>query len=139
MKKRLRENENLKIDEIRVIKERLKTILKLETDVELSEILGINYSTFRTRLKNGTIPYGEIIEYCYENEININWVLYGKGLRNSKNEVVKLDDETLKLVDDLKRFVPPEFVKQIRDDVKRCKEIFENTFKNGGACAVAQV
>jgi hypothetical protein len=42
----------------------------------LSEKLDINYNTLRNRCSRDSMPYKEILIYCYDNDIDINDLLF---------------------------------------------------------------
>lgn len=59
--------------------ERLKTALKLNTNSELAQALGLKRNAFYNRKASGSIPYAELVELTKEHEICVDWVLFGVG------------------------------------------------------------
>jgi hypothetical protein len=49
---------------------------------DVARVLKINYKTFITRKLRGKISYKEMLDFCYERDININEFLYSKEYIN---------------------------------------------------------
>jgi hypothetical protein len=62
--------------------DRMKTVLGVQMDKELSELLGGSRG-FVSVLKNrGTIPYAECITLAIEHNISLDWLILGRGERD---------------------------------------------------------
>ena len=59
-----------------VVMDRLKLITKVTTLRELSAILKISYDILRNRCGRNSMPYKEVITYCYEKDIDVNDLLF---------------------------------------------------------------
>ena len=59
--------------------ERLKDLLSLGSDKELSEILKMTPAAFNNRKRSGSLPYKQIIDVGNKQNVNLNWLLTGEG------------------------------------------------------------
>jgi len=111
--------------DFKIISERLKNDLGLNSFKELAEKLNIEHNRFRACRKQNTIPYFELLQFCDEQGLNHKWVLFGQGemfisdiesenkrlkkekidlenkLGTSLDKLANLDDEGKKMVDRL--------------------------------------
>lgn len=88
------------------ITERLKDKLKLKTDKELYEIMGVSQGVFSNWKTRNTIPYQEITTICFSKNINMKYILTGEEneileeIVNFKDKIVqnleKLEEKELK-------------------------------------------
>ena len=67
---------------------RLKTALRLRTDVELAKHLGVRQNTVSGWKSRDTLDYKKIIEICDGNNISFDWLFSGKGSMFAKSEAV---------------------------------------------------
>ena len=76
-------SENLNLGDI------AKRIKGLEEDIssqeQVARLLGFNPSTFTERKKTNSIPFGEIWDYCQKRFRNIEYILTGRGEKNTKS------------------------------------------------------
>lgn len=71
---------------------RLKKLMKISTDIELSELLNVKPNTISTWKKRNSLDYTSIISICELYEINLNDIFFEKKLPNQDN--VSYDSET---------------------------------------------
>ena len=72
---------------VTAIIDRMKTVLGIQLDKELSEALGGSRG-FVSVLKNrGTVPYDECVKLAIEKEVSLDWLILGRG---EMNQVVAL-------------------------------------------------
>lgn len=91
---------------INEIIERLKEKLKLKTDKELYELMGVSQGVFSNWKSRNTIPYQEITTICFSKNINMKYILTGnedeilEENENFKDKIIqnleKLNDKELK-------------------------------------------
>lgn len=91
---------------INEIIERLKEKLKLRTDKELYEIMGVSQGVFSNWKARNTIPFEEITTLCFSKNINMKYILTGEENENIKENInfkdkiienlEKLNDKELK-------------------------------------------
>lgn len=75
--------------------DRLKTLLKITTDIELSEFLNIKPNTISTWKKRDSLDYDSIIAICELYELDLNKVFLGKkGIANYEKETPLVCRET---------------------------------------------
>lgn len=48
-------------------------------DKDVADILGISQMNFATMKKRNKIPFGELLDFCANRSISINWILYGQS------------------------------------------------------------
>ncbi len=74
---------------------RIKDILSKELgdrkvfDKDVADALGINHLTFATMKNRGKIPYEEILNFCAQRKISINWLFYDQMTRSLEEETEK--------------------------------------------------
>ncbi len=51
-------------------------------DKDVADALGINQLTFATMKNRGKIPYEEILNFCAQRRISINWLFYDQATRS---------------------------------------------------------
>ena len=67
------------------IVEEVKSIVSAEFsgkkifDKDVADILGISQMNFATMKKRNKIPFGELLDFCAQKSISINWMLYGQS------------------------------------------------------------
>jgi hypothetical protein len=59
--------------------ETLKKFRGLKSDKEVAELLGINPRTFETDKFRGKIPYKELIAFCEQYKVSMDWLVLGIG------------------------------------------------------------
>lgn len=79
----LQNETELQIDADEVI-DRLKQTVGVNSDIELSEALGVNKSTVSTWRSRKRIPYPEVVRVALETRQNIDWILTGR----ERNEII---------------------------------------------------
>lgn len=52
-----------------------KFLFGLKKDREVAESLNIRKETFITRKRRDDIPYEQVIKYCEEKNVDLNWIL----------------------------------------------------------------
>ena len=71
--------------------DRLKTAKKLLFDADLARALGVPPKKLAVWKVRNTVPYEEIIAYCRESDLNLEWVLTGgaesAGIGHSTKQV----------------------------------------------------
>ncbi len=68
------------------ITERIKDIISGEvdgkvTDSNVAKVLGFTQTGFASRKLRNSLPYEEIILFCVERNISINWLLFNQGVK----------------------------------------------------------
>ena len=58
-------------------------------DKDVADALGINHLTFATMKSRGKVPYEEILNFCAQKKISINWLFYGQATRSLEAETEK--------------------------------------------------
>lgn len=58
-------------------------------DKDVADVLGINQLTFATMKNRGKIPYEEVLNFCAEKKISINWLFYGQATRSLEAQTEK--------------------------------------------------
>jgi len=48
-------------------------------DKDVAEVLGISQMNFATMKKRNKIPFNELLDFCAQRSISINWLLYGQS------------------------------------------------------------
>jgi len=67
------------------IVEEIKSIISPEFapkkvfDKDVAEVLGISQMNFATMKKRNKIPFTELLDFCAQRSISINWMLYGQS------------------------------------------------------------
>ena len=59
-----------------VVMDRLKLITKVTTLRELSAKLKISYDILRNRCGRNSMPYKEVVTFCYQEDIDVNDLLF---------------------------------------------------------------
>ena len=54
---------------------KFKFLFGLNKDREVAESLNIRKETFITRKRRDDIPYEQVIKYCEEKNVDLNWIL----------------------------------------------------------------
>jgi len=70
-------------DSYSAIMERFKEIANLSKDSEVAEALGLSPQALSDRKRRSSVPYEQIVDYCREHGLDLNYVLTG-----SRGEVV---------------------------------------------------
>ena len=65
--------------------DRLKTALRLRTDIELAEYLCVKQNTISGWKSRDTLDYKKIIEICDTNNISFDWLFSGEGRMFTKS------------------------------------------------------
>jgi len=58
-------------------------------DKDVADALGINHLTFATMKSRGKVPYEEILNFCAQRKISINWLFYGQATRSLEAQTEK--------------------------------------------------
>lgn len=85
----MQENNSLNAN---LVLSKLKNLMKISTDIELSELLNVKPNTISTWKKRNSLDYASIISICELYEINLNDIFFDKGLANANNQGI--DSET---------------------------------------------
>ncbi len=70
-----------------VISEDLGVVKVFDKDV--ADALGINQLTFATMKNRGKIPYEEVLNFCAQKKISINWLFYDQATRSLEAQTEK--------------------------------------------------
>ncbi len=54
---------------------KFKFLFNLDTDMEVSNALGIENTSYATMKRHDNIPYDKVIEYCKERCVDLNWIM----------------------------------------------------------------
>jgi phage repressor protein C with HTH and peptisase S24 domain len=58
-------------------------------DKDVADALGINQLTFATMKSRGKVPYEEILNFCAQKKISINWLFYDQATRSLEAQTEK--------------------------------------------------
>ncbi len=58
-------------------------------DKDVAEVLGIKQLSFATMKKRGRLPLEEILEFCAQRKISINWLLYNQSTKSLEAQTDK--------------------------------------------------
>lgn len=78
-----------KIIKLEHIIKRIKLTVQTSTkskkiyDKDIALLLKLEPQYFAVIKKRGKIPYKELAEFCFDNEIDLKWMLYGETTRNT--------------------------------------------------------
>ena len=79
---------------LKIIK-RLKEILKLKNNTELSSLFEVSTQTMGNWKSRNKIPYEEIFTLCVKNKIDINYILTGE----KEQFFINFKEENLKIIE----------------------------------------
>ncbi|MBU0972639.1 MAG: helix-turn-helix domain containing protein [Proteobacteria bacterium] len=74
-----------------LIVERLKLKFGFRTDKEFANAIEMSPTAFNGRKKSASIPYPEIIDFAYRQNMNLHWVLTGEGVAYNSDHTNKED------------------------------------------------
>lgn len=80
-----------------IIINRLKEVLKIKSDKEMYEKMGTNQGKYSMWKQRNKIPYEEITTLCCNENLNINYILFGTKQQN----FVNYREENHKMIDEL--------------------------------------
>ncbi|POZ49867.1 helix-turn-helix domain-containing protein [Methylovulum psychrotolerans] len=72
-----------------LVVERLKLLLKVDSDKSLAEELGISTPTVSSWRQRNSIPYEACIEIATKNNVRLDWLIIGKGEMYSGQSEIK--------------------------------------------------
>jgi len=132
------ENHNLKIDDIM---DRVGQIAKASTDKEIAEALGVKQNTLNNwkKIKNRKIPFETLIVFSLNNDINIEWLLTGKGFIRTEKEKGITDFYELKHIDLIKKFKDKKLAVSINESLVDMEELDLESFRDIETYVKAQV
>jgi len=58
-------------------------------DKDVADALGINQLTFATMKSRGKVPYEEILNFCAQKKVSINWLFYDQATRSLEAQTEK--------------------------------------------------
>jgi len=82
---------------------RLKQVLNVKTDKELTEKLGISYSTLDTWKNRDKIPEKRLLEFSLKYQVPMDWLLTGEGEMYKGNESTPQDPFCAEICDNFKK------------------------------------
>ncbi len=85
-------------------------------DKDVASTLGIPQATFATMKKRGTIPYKEIMEFCAQKKISINWLFFGQS--------------AAMLLEETEKFFRVRYFANIRASAGGGAEIFDESYES---------
>ena len=105
---------------------RLKQVLNARTDKELTEKLGISYSTLDTWKNRDKIPEKRLLEFSLKLQVPVDWLLTGEGEmykgENKTNEKDPLCEEICnnfkKLPQDKQKYLYYTFMSKIYENLQ---------------------
>ena len=74
---------------------KIKDILSTELgdkkifDKDVAKVLGIKQLSFATMKKRGSLPLNNILDFCAQRKISINWLLYNQSTRSLESQTEK--------------------------------------------------
>ncbi len=128
---------------------RIKQVLRVNTDREMTEKWGIKYSTLDTWKSRDKIPSKRLKEFAQNESISLDWVLYGdknshieeNSIKNGEkmrvigdgnttlNGNININTQQFNHADDIEeiinllQYAPSEFLSIVKDKLKKYKEI----------------
>lgn len=75
------------------ILDKIKEIKKIKSDTELADFFEVKQSTLASWRARESIPHDIIIAFCNNENISLDWLLRGQGLRQIETEESKLPEE----------------------------------------------
>lgn len=88
------------------ILERIKKKLKLKSDREVAEIMGVQQQNITNWKTRNTVPYQEIISLCLVRNINLIYILTGKENKETNNSNENLSKNESELIKKIKKLNP---------------------------------
>ena len=64
-------------DELEILLERVKKWINSDKDADVARALEVSSSSIPTWRKRGTVPYGELVQWAYRNEVSLDWLFCG--------------------------------------------------------------
>lgn len=92
--------------EIKNILERIKKKLKLKSDKEVAEIMGVPQQNITNWKSRNTIPYLEIISLCLLKNINLIYILTGEKNEKINDNNENLSKNEIELIQKIKKLNP---------------------------------
>lgn len=92
--------------EIKNILERIKKKLKLKSDKEVAEIMGVPQQNITNWKSRNTIPYLEIISLCLLKNINLIYILTGEKDEKINDNDKDLSRNEIELIQKIKKLNP---------------------------------
>lgn len=128
------------MEEIRSVSkmlERLKRFLKIKSDRDLSNYLGLSYNTISMWKQRDTIDYDRILEKCPD--ISIDYLLSGvtPEIMSERNRILnyfqipllQMDiDDQIKITSTVPQIESNKKIEQIEDDIKKIYKILSEKF-----------
>lgn len=67
---------------VTAIIDRMKTVLGVQLDKEVSELLGKSRGFVSVLTNRGTVPYAECVTLAIEKNISLDWLILGRGVKD---------------------------------------------------------
>ena len=103
---------------------RLKQITNSKTDKELTQKLGISYSTLDTWKNRDKIPEKRLLEFSLKYQVPMEWLLTGEGEMYKGNQTIQnpfcaeICDNFKKLPEDKQKYLYHTFMSKIYENLK---------------------
>lgn len=85
---------------------RLKEKFNITSDKELYDLMGVTQGTFSNWKNRNKIPYEELTTICFNNNLDLRYILTGENdekiqNENNKNNKINHREELIKMLEDL--------------------------------------
>lgn len=77
---------------------RLSTLFKTKTDAELASRLSVASQTVSTWRGRNKVPYEQLVDVCIQNEVSLDFLVFGKGKPGAQQAEGQIDLEIFKQV-----------------------------------------
>lgn len=77
---------------------RLSALFKTKTDAELASKLGVASQTVSTWRGRNRVPYEQLVDVCIQNEVSLDFLVFGKGKPGTQQAEGQIDLEQFKEV-----------------------------------------
>lgn len=64
-------------DELEALLDRVKEWIGEKKDADVARALDVSRSSISTWRARGTVPYGELVQWAYRNDVSLDWLFYG--------------------------------------------------------------
>lgn len=68
---------------MRDVLDRLQSVLGLKTDAAVAEALRMERTALEKHKSRGSLPFPQLVHFCLEHSLSIDWLLTGKGEKTS--------------------------------------------------------
>jgi len=107
---------------------RLKQYFEVSTNKKVGELLDLDYNTLKSWSSKKKVVIQTLLVHLKDKDINITWLLTGKGSMRLNNDDIAIADmiesnKDLQTIISLISYAPDEFVQQIIKRLEQFKEM----------------